>query len=72
MVVTETRVQAVTSNLNASELFACKWLRAPATIEIDRTPTLRRTIPWNGLRVCDAEVAGITDSPFEDQLWPVQ
>jgi hypothetical protein len=24
-------IQTVTSNWNASDLFACKWLRAPAT-----------------------------------------
>jgi hypothetical protein len=26
-------LQAVTSNRNASGLFACKWLRAPATMK---------------------------------------
>ena len=34
VVVPETRVQVMTSNRNASDLFACKWLRAPATTEI--------------------------------------
>jgi hypothetical protein len=32
VVVAETRVQAVISNRKASDLFACKWLRAPATM----------------------------------------
>jgi len=29
--VTETRIQIRISNLNSRDLFACKWLRAPAT-----------------------------------------
>jgi hypothetical protein len=33
VVVTETRVQAVTSNRNDSDLSACKWLRARATMK---------------------------------------
>ena len=31
MAVTETRIQIRISNLNSRDLFACKWLRAPAT-----------------------------------------
>jgi hypothetical protein len=31
--VTETRIQIRISNLNSKYLFACKWLRAPATID---------------------------------------
>ncbi len=34
-VVAETRAQAVTSNRNANDLFACKWLRAPATKKLE-------------------------------------
>ena len=33
MTATERRFQAVTWNRNASDLFACKWLRAPATTD---------------------------------------
>jgi hypothetical protein len=29
MIEAETQVQAVTSNPNSNDLFACKWLRAP-------------------------------------------
>ena len=32
MAVTETRIQIRISNLNSRDLFACKWLRAPATM----------------------------------------
>jgi hypothetical protein len=31
----QTGFQTVTSNRNASDLFACKWLRARATTEVD-------------------------------------
>jgi hypothetical protein len=33
--VTETRIQTRISNLNSGDLFAGKWLRAPATTEVD-------------------------------------
>jgi len=29
VIVTETRVQALTSNRSASDLFACKWIAGP-------------------------------------------
>ena len=35
MAVTETRIQIRISNLNSRDLFACKWLRAPATNEYE-------------------------------------
>jgi hypothetical protein len=35
VVMTETWVQAMISNRKASVLFADKWLRAPATTEVD-------------------------------------
>ncbi len=34
--------QAVTSNRKASDLFACKWLRAPATMDDEEASGRRR------------------------------
>jgi len=50
--VTATKLgfQAVTWNLNANDLFACKWLRAPATTEIERKSTPRSSTPCWGYR----------------------
>jgi len=40
--------QAVTANRNASDLFAFKWLRAPATTEIALTGITAKVLSDNG------------------------
>jgi hypothetical protein len=38
--------QVGTSNWNASDLFACKWLRAPATTKRDEGLAVSATSPF--------------------------
>jgi hypothetical protein len=47
----QTGFQTVTSNRNASDLFACKWLRAPATNQTDTLAVRERGTTYAALTI---------------------